>query len=120
MPETEVESVAETTLTGVMRPLHDKVLIKRLKPEDTTKGGIVIPDSAKEKTGYARVIAVGPGMKLPDGTRHEMDVEQGQLVMTNKGAGAEFKFQGDTFFLLEEVDILSIIEEDPKDVSPTA
>src|SRR3989304_7946362 len=91
------------------RPLHDRVIIKRLEEEEKTKGGIIIPDTAKEKPQEGRVIAVGPG-KHEDGKLIPMDVKEGDKILFGKYSGAEIKLNGEEHLILREDDILGIIE----------
>ncbi|TVR02051.1 MAG: co-chaperone GroES [Desulfovibrionales bacterium] len=94
-----------------LKPLNDRVLVKRLEGEEVTKGGIIIPDSAKEKPMKGEVIAVGPGKVSDDGKRAEMAVAAGNKVLFNKYAGTEMKIDGEEFLVMREDDILAIIEE---------
>ncbi|EGJ48465.1 co-chaperone GroES [Desulfocurvibacter africanus] len=93
-----------------LKPLHDRVLVKRLESEEVTKGGIIIPDSAKEKPIKGEVIAVGPGKTSDKGEKIKMNVEKGNKVLFNKYAGTEIKVDGDEFLVMREDDILAIIE----------
>ncbi len=92
-----------------IRPLHDKVIIKRIGEEEKTKGGIIIPDTAKEKPQEGRVIAVGPG-KHEDGKVIPLDVKAGDKILFGKYAGTEIKLNGEEHLILREEDILGIIE----------
>ena len=89
-----------------LKPLHDRVLVKRLEGEEKTKGGIIIPDTAKEKPMQAKVVAVGPGKG-----KAKMTVKKGDLVLIGKYAGNEFKMEGDELVILREEDILAVIEK---------
>jgi chaperonin GroES len=93
-----------------LKPLGDRVLVKRLEQEEVTKGGIIIPDSAKEKPMKGEVIAVGPGKVGDDGKHNPMHVEKGNLVLFNKYAGTEIKLDDEDFLVMREDDILAIIE----------
>ncbi len=93
-----------------LKPLHDRVLVKRLESEEVTKGGIIIPDSAKEKPIKGEVIAVGPGKHNDEGERIKMSVSKGDKVLFNKYAGTEVKIDGDEFLVMREDDILAIID----------
>ncbi len=93
-----------------IRPLQDRVIVKRVKEEDKTKGGIIIPDTAKEKPIEGEVIAVGPG-KMEDGKRIELSVKVGDRVLFGKYAGTEVKLEGDEHLILREDDILGVIEK---------
>lgn len=93
-----------------LKPLGDRVLVKRLEQEEVTKGGIIIPDSAKEKPMKGEVIAVGPGKLGEDGKHMKMHVEKGDLVLFNKYAGTEIKVDDEDFLVMREDDILAVIE----------
>ena len=93
-----------------LKPLNDRVLVKRLEGEEVTKGGIIIPDSAKEKPMKGEVIAVGPGKVGDDGKKVKMAVAKGDKVLFNKYAGTELKVDGEEFLVMREDDILAIIE----------
>ncbi|MFP4168236.1 MAG: co-chaperone GroES [Desulfonatronovibrionaceae bacterium] len=90
-------------------PLHDRVLIKRLEEEEVTKGGIIIPDSAKEKPIKGEVVAVGPGKHSDDGKNIPMSVKKGDNVLFNKYAGTEIKIDGEEHLVMREDDILAVI-----------
>lgn len=92
------------------RPLHDRVLVKRIEAEERTASGLVIPDSAKEKPQQGEVIAVGPGRRLKNGEITALKVEPGQLVLFGKYAGDEVKLDGVAHLILREDDILAVIE----------
>ncbi len=94
-----------------IRPLADKVLVKRLEAESTTKGGIVLPESAKEKPRQGKVVALGDGKLLDDGTRAEFQVKIGNVVLFSSYAGTEIKFDGDEYLLMDESDIMAVISE---------
>jgi chaperonin GroES len=93
-----------------LRPLHDRVLVKRLEEEEKTRGGIIIPDTAKEKPIRGEIVAVGPGKMSDDGKRIEMSVKVGDKVMFNKYAGTEIKVEGEEHLVMREDDIVAIIE----------
>ncbi|WP_243368645.1 co-chaperone GroES [Fundidesulfovibrio soli] len=93
-----------------LKPLNDRVLVKRLEEELVTKGGIIIPDSAKEKPMRGEVIAVGPGKLADDGKRTKLAVEKGEKVLFNKYAGTELKIDGEEFLMMREDDILAVID----------
>lgn len=92
-----------------LKPLHDRVLVKRLDSEEKTKGGIIIPDSAKEKPLEAKVIAVGEGKITDDGKTQKLTVKVGDKVLFGKYAGTEIKVDGDEMIILREDDILAIV-----------
>lgn len=93
-----------------LKPLHDRILVKRLEEEQVTKGGIIIPDSAKEKPIKGEVVAAGPGKVADDGKRIAMGVKAGDKVIFNKYAGTEVKIDGDELLIMREDDILAVIE----------
>ena len=93
-----------------VRPLHDRVVIKRLKEEEKTRGGIVIPDTAKEKPVEAKVIAVGSGKVLEDGSVRALEVKAGDTVLLAKYTGSEIKLEGEEHVILREDEILAVIE----------
>jgi chaperonin GroES len=92
------------------RPLHDRLLVQRLDEEDKTRGGIIIPDTAKEKPQQGRVLAVGPGRRDDKGDVIPMDVRTGDKVMFAKYAGTEIKIDGEDRIILREEDILAIVD----------
>ena len=92
------------------RPLHDRILVKRLDKEETTTGGIIIPDTAKEKPQEAEVVAVGNGKRLEDGTVQPLDVKTGDRILFGKYAGSEIKVDGEEHLILREDEILGVIE----------
>ena len=93
-----------------LKPLHDRILVKRLEEEEKTKGGIIIPDSAKEKPIKGEILAVGPGKVADDGKRIAMTVKAGDKVIFNKYAGTEIKIDGAEQLIMREDDVLAIIE----------
>lgn len=93
-----------------IRPLHDRVLVTRVKEEETTKGGIIIPDTAKEKPIEAKVIAVGTGRIMDNGDVRKLAVKKGDRVLFGKYGGTEVKIDGKDHLILREDDILGIIE----------
>ena len=93
-----------------IKPLHDRVLIKRLDTQETTKGGIIIPDSAKEKPQEGEVVAVGSGKLLDDGSVQPLNVKVKDKVLISKYGGAEVGLGGDDFIILKEDEILAIID----------
>ncbi|MDZ4775920.1 MAG: co-chaperone GroES [Alphaproteobacteria bacterium] len=92
------------------RPLGDRVLVKRVKEEEKTKGGIIIPDTAQEKPQEGEVVAVGPGARDEDGERIEMDVKVGERILFGKWSGTEVKVDGDDLLIMKESDILGVID----------
>jgi chaperonin GroES len=92
------------------RPLHDNVLVKRLEPAEEQQGGIIIPDTAKEKPQEGEVLAVGPGKVQDDGSRRPVGVAVGNKVLFGKYAGTEITLEGDEVLVLREADILGVLE----------
>jgi chaperonin GroES len=93
-----------------IRPLNDRLLVKRLKEEEMTAGGIIIPDSAKEKPAEGEVVAVGPGKAADNGERIAMQVKEGDMVLFSKYGGTDVKLDGEDFLIMREDDILGIVE----------
>jgi chaperonin GroES len=93
------------------RPLHDRVLVQRLDEEEKTSGGIIIPDTAKEKPSQGKVIAVGPGARDENGARQPMDVQVGDRILFGKWSGTEVKVDGEEYLIMKESDIMGVIEE---------
>jgi chaperonin GroES len=100
-----------TASTTKLRPLGDRVVVKPSPREEVRKSGIVIPDTAKEKPQEGLILAVGPGRFLDDGTREQMDVEEGQRVLYAKYAGTEFKVDEEELLIVSQKDILAIVPE---------
>ena len=94
-----------------IRPLQDRVILKRVKEEEKTKGGIIIPDTAKEKPIEGEVVAVGNGKVLEDGTVKKLDVKVGDRVLFGKYSGTEVKLEGEERLIIREDDVLGIIEK---------
>jgi chaperonin GroES len=94
-----------------IRPLQDRVILKRVKEEEKTKGGIIIPDTAKEKPVEGEVLAVGSGKVLEDGTVKKLDVKVGDRVLFGKYSGTEFKLEGEETLIVREEDILAVLEK---------
>ena len=93
-----------------LRPLHDRILIKRIEEKETVKGGIIIPDTAKEKPQEGEVVAVGHGKKTDDGKLIALDVKAGDRILFGKYSGAEIKLDGQEYLILREEEVLGIIE----------
>lgn len=93
-----------------VRPLHDRVLVRRLESEEKTAGGIIIPDSAQEKPMQGEVIAVGSGHKNEEGKVTPLDVKEGDVVLFAKWAGTEVKIEGEELMIMKESDLLAILE----------
>jgi chaperonin GroES len=94
-----------------VRPLHDRLIVKRLEEEEKTKGGIIIPDTAKEKPIEGKVIAVGKGKIQEDGTTIPMGVKKGDRILFAKYAGTEVKIDGEEHLIMKEDDVIAIIEQ---------
>jgi len=92
------------------RPLHDRVVIRRIEQESKTAGGIIIPDTAKEKPQEGEVIAVGPGVRDERGEIQRLDVKQGDRVLFGKWSGTEVRIDNDDFLIMKESDLLGVIE----------
>ena len=92
------------------RPLGDRVLVKRVEEEEKTKGGIIIPDTAKEKPMEGEVVAAGPGARGEDGKLHPLDVRAGDRVLFGKWSGTEVKLDGEDLIIMKETDIMGIID----------
>ena len=97
-----------------VRPLHDRLIVKRLGEEEKTKGGIIIPDTAKEKPVEGKVIAVGDGRIKEDGTKIPMEAKKGDRILFAKYAGTEVKIDGEEHLIMKEDDVLAIIEQSDK------
>jgi chaperonin GroES len=102
-----------TPTTKKLRPLSDRVVIQPSPHEETTKSGIVIPDTAKEKPQEGKVLAVGPGRILDDGKREQMDLKRGDKVLYAKYAGSEFKLDGEDLLIISAKDVLAVVESRP-------
>ncbi len=93
-----------------VRPLHDRILVRRIEEEAKTKGGLIIPDTAKEKPQEGKVIAVGKGRSNEDGTLRPLDVHKGDRVLFTKYAGSEIEVGGDEHLIIREDDVLAVLE----------
>ena len=93
-----------------IRPLQDRLIVKRLEGEEKTKGGIIIPDTAKEKPVEGKVIAVGNGKVLEDGKVRPLDIKAGDKILFSKYAGTEIKLDGEEHLIMREEDILGVVE----------
>lgn len=93
-----------------VRPLHDRVIVRRLDEEEKSAGGIIIPDSAKEKPVQGKIIAVGKGKSLENGEVRPLDVKEGDTVIFSTYAGTEIKLDGEAFLMMREDDILGVID----------
>ena len=95
-----------------VKPLHDRILVERVEEEEVRKGGIIIPDTAKEKPQQGKVIAVGPGKVDDDGKRIPMDVKKGNYILFGKYSGNEIRIGDDEYLIMREEDVLAIIEKE--------
>ena len=93
------------------RPLQDRVVVRRLEQDEKTAGGIIIPDTAKEKPMEGEIIAVGPGARGEDGVLHALDVKVGDRVLFGKWSGTEVKIDGQDLLIMKESDIMGIVED---------
>jgi chaperonin GroES len=93
-----------------LRPLQDRILVQRIEEEKTTKGGIIIPDTAKEKPAEGKVVAVGNGKIGDDGKRIALEIKKGDRILFGKYSGSEVKIEGEEYLILREDDVLGIIE----------
>ena len=93
-----------------IRPLHDRIIVERLEEETKTAGGLIIPDTAKEKPQQGQVIAVGKGKKTEDGKVLPLDVKVGDRILFGKYAGTEIKIEGKEFLMMREDDVLGVVE----------
>ena len=94
-----------------IRPLQDRILVRRIEAEQRTKGGIIIPDSAKEKPAEGEIVAVGTGTRADDGKITPLDVKAGDTILFSKYAGTEIKIEGEDHLMLREEDVLGVIEK---------
>ncbi len=92
------------------RPLHDRVVVKRVKEEEKTKGGIIIPETAQEKPQEGEIVAVGPGTRDEDGERIALDVKVGDRILFGKWSGTEVKIDGEDLLIMKESDVMGVIE----------
>jgi chaperonin GroES len=93
-----------------IKPLHDRVIVKRTEEEETTKGGIIIPDTAKEKPIEGKVVAVGDGKTLEDGKKQPLEVKVGDKVLFGKYAGTDINIDGEEHLIMREEDIIAVVE----------
>jgi chaperonin GroES len=92
------------------RPLHDRILVERVESEEKTSGGIILPDTAKEKPQQGKVIAVGPGKRGEDGKPQPLDVKEGDTILFGKYSGTEVKIEGQDYLIMREEDVLGLVE----------
>ena len=93
-----------------IRPLYDRIIVRRVEAEETTKGGLIIPDTAKEKPIEAKVIAVGNGKVLDDGSVRKLEVQEGDRILFGKYSGTEIKIEGEEHLILREDEVLAVVE----------
>jgi chaperonin GroES len=96
------------------RPLHDRVLVRRIEADEKTAGGIIIPDTAKEKPSQGEVIAVGPGGRADTGKLIPIDIKTGDRILFGKWSGTEVKIDGEDLLIMKESDILGVVDEPAK------
>jgi chaperonin GroES len=101
-------------MTTTLRPLHDRVLVRRLDEQEQVRGGIIIPDTAREKPQQGEVIAVGEGKLREDGTRQPLDVQAGDRVLFGKYSGSEVKIDGEEYLIMREDEILGVFTSTAK------
>jgi chaperonin GroES len=106
----EKAQTKETQMAQKFRPLHDRLLVKRMEAEEKSKGGIIIPDSAKEKPIEGRVIAVGNGKALENGSMRKLEVKAGDKILFGKYSGTEIKIEGEEHVILREDEVLGVLE----------
>src|SRR5690349_17140448 len=99
--------------TMKFRPLHDRVVVKRIDAEEKTKGGIIIPDTAKEKPQEGEVIAVGPGARDESGKLVPLDLKAGDRILFGKWSGTEIKLEGEELLIMKESDVMGVVEGRP-------
>ena len=108
-PQTETNAKDITMAKTTFRPLHDRVVVKRIDAEEKTKGGIIIPDNAKEKPSEGQVVAVGPGGRDETGKLIPIDIKVGNRVLFGKWSGTEVKLDGEDLLIMKESDILGVL-----------
>ena len=97
-----------------IRPLYDRIVVKRIDEQETTRSGIIIPDSAQEKPQEAEVIAVGHGKRLEDGKLVDLDVKVGDRILFGKYSGNEIRLDGEEYLIMREDDVLGVLDKAPK------
>ena len=97
-----------------IRPLYDRIVVKRIEEQETIRGGIIIPDSAKEKPQEGEVVAVGKGKRLEDGKLVKLDVEVGDKILFGKYSGSDIKLDGDEYMIMREDEVLGVLDAAPK------
>jgi chaperonin GroES len=112
-PFIQLAEITQGAISMKFRPLHDRVVVRRLNAEEKTAGGIIIPDTAKEKPMEGEVIAVGPGARNEQGALVALDVKAGDKILFGKWSGTEVKLDGEELLIMKESDIMGIIEGTP-------
>ena len=97
-----------------IRPLYDRIVVKRIEEQETVRGGIIIPDSAKEKPQEGEVVAVGQGKRLEDGKLVPLDVKVGDRILFGKYSGSDIKLDGDEYMIMREDEVLGVLDATPK------
>jgi chaperonin GroES len=97
-----------------IRPLYDRIVVKRIEEQETVRGGIIIPDSAKEKPQEGEVVAVGNGKRLENGTLVPLDVKTGDRILFGKYSGSDIKLEGDEYMIMREDEVLGVLDAAPK------
>jgi len=97
-----------------IRPLYDRIVVKRIEEQETVRGGIIIPDSAKEKPQEGEVVAVGNGKRLEDGKMVPLDVKVGDRILFGKYSGSDIKLDGDEYMIMREDEVLGVLDAAPK------
>ena len=97
-----------------IRPLYDRIVVKRIEEQETVRGGIIIPDSAKEKPQEGEVVAVGNGKRLENGTMVPLDVKVGDRILFGKHSGSDIKLDGDEYMIMREDEVLGVLDAAPK------
>jgi chaperonin GroES len=97
-----------------IRPLYDRIVVKRIEEQETVRGGIIIPDSAKEKPQEGEVVAVGNGKRLENGTLVPLDVKAGDRILFGKYSGSDIKLDGDEYMIMREDEVLGVLDAAPK------
>ena len=92
------------------RPLYDRILVERVESEEISKGGIIVPDSAKEKPQQGKIIAIGHGKRLEDGTLIPLEVKAGDTILFGKYSGSEIKIEGNEYLIMKEDDVMGLLE----------
>ena len=104
-------ATATATATQTFTPLHDRILVRRIEESETTRGGIIIPDTAKEKPQEGEVISVGKGMSNDEGKVFPLDVKKGDRILFGKYSGTEIKIDGEEFLIMREEEVLGILKK---------